>query len=268
MRTDDDADVKSPISGKPGTQPPTPKKPGSSPLNRKDDEPEEKTRKADDDDEAPTMRQVMDAIGQVNKRLDAFEARGKEDDDDDDEKPRDGLPRDLAADAAMDSYKRNRAMLKRGELGRITCDSVTMDQFIMHQARADRVYSAWGKSAPKAQHGEELNAYRRRLLIPYQHYSPVFAKSNLKVLAVDDAAFNHAEDEILKAAFDAVRDPSTVPLGILREEVTTRNGHTTTRFHGRPISWMAPFMARGQRVKRITERNDSGGVGKVHYEHA
>ena len=265
MRNDED--VKSPFSGEPGTQPKPRDKPGSSPLNRKDDE-EEKPRRVQDDDNAPSLKTVMDAIGKLNKRFDDIEL-SERDGDDDGEKPKteEGTPKDLAADAAVDSYRRNARFLKKGELGRITCDSVTMDEFVKAQARADRVYSAWGKSAPKPQHGEELNAYRRRLIVPYQHYSPTFKKANLKVVAVEDLMFNHVEEEIWKAAFDAVHDPSTVPLGILREEVTTRNGHTTTKFHGRPLSWMAAFAPPGKRIRRITERNDSynGGV-RVIYE--
>ena len=78
--------------------------------------------------------------------------------------------------------------------------------------------------------------------------------------------FNHVEEEILKAAFDAVRDPSTVPVGILREEVSTWNGHTYTKFHGRPLSWMAPYMVGGKRVRKIVERNDANGPGRTLYE--
>jgi len=92
MRTDED--VKSAISGKSGEQPKPPPKPGSSPLNRRADDEEEKPRKVqDDDDEAPTLTAVMDAIGALNKRFDAFEAKGKsnDDDDDDDDRERDKL---------------------------------------------------------------------------------------------------------------------------------------------------------------------------------
>jgi hypothetical protein len=137
----------------------------------------------------------------------------------------------------------------------------------------------WPRSAPHRQGTERRgdrrrlpgregsDANRRRLLVPYQHHSPAFKKADLKVVAVEDSMFNHVEEEILKAAFDAVRDPSTVPLGILREEVTTNNGHTYTKFHGRPLSWMAPFMQPGKRVKRIIERNDSyNGGSRVIYE--
>jgi hypothetical protein len=62
-----------------------------------------------------------------------------------------------------------------------------------------------------------------------------------------------------------VHSPATVPFGILREIVETKNGHTYTKFIGAPRSWMAPFMVPGKRVRRITERADSG-PGRVIYE--
>ena len=262
-RADDDAEVKNKVVGQGNV------KKGSSPGVADDDGPDDgKPRKADDDDTGPAW--FSKAMDNVSKRLDALEGKGRKEDDDDDDgddkgKHDDvGEPQELAADSARDSYRRNAAFLKKGQLGRITCDAVTVDEFAKVQARADRVYSAWGKSAPKPMHGEELNNYRRRLLKPYQHHSPTFKKADLRVVAVEDSMFDHVEEEIWKAAFDAVRDPSTVPLGVLREEVSVRNGHTTTKFHGRPLSWMAPFMQPGKRVRQIVERTDSGD--RVRYQ--
>jgi hypothetical protein len=45
----------------------------------------------------------------------------------------------------------------------------------------------------------------------------------------------------------------------------TRGGHEYTKFYGRPISWMAPFMTQGMRVRKIIERSDSG-PGRTLYE--
>ena len=73
-----------------------------------------------------------------------------------------------------------------------------MDEFVKHQARANRVYDAWGKNAPEPMHGEELNNYRRRLLTPYQHYSPAFKKADLKVLLKEMTAFQYFLDSMSK----------------------------------------------------------------------
>jgi hypothetical protein len=50
-----------------------------------------------------------------------------------------------------------------------------------------------------------------------------------------------------------------MPVVVLRESVEVKNGHTHTKFYGRPISWTAPFMANAKRVRKIIERDDSNG---------
>jgi hypothetical protein len=103
------------------------------------------------------------------------------------------------------------------------------------------------------------------LLYPLQTYSPAFKHADLRVVAVDPAGFKAAEDSILVAADAEGRNPTQIPLGFLREIKETRGGHEFTRFYGKPIAWMAPFMAQGKRVKRIIERSDSG-PGRTLYE--
>jgi hypothetical protein len=116
----------------------------------------------------PTLAEVMAALGKLNKRLDNIEAEKKEGDDDDDDarrQPGEGAPKELAADA--DPYAKLR---KQGFRVRIRKDkegSARFDSMTDHlQARADRVYSMLGMSAPKSMHGEGRDNYRRRLLHP------------------------------------------------------------------------------------------------------
>jgi hypothetical protein len=114
-------------------------------------------------------------------------------------------------------------------------------------------------------YGETLSAYRRRLLKPLQKYSDTFRNSDLRVVAVDPAAFNAVEDSIYKSAADAAKDPRTVPLGFLREHVEQRGGHSYTTFTGRPISWMSQFAPAGKRVRRVNQHSSNGGPSKVLY---
>ena len=94
-----------------------------------------------------------------------------------------------------------------------------------------------------------------------------FKHSDLRVLAVDPAGFRTAEDSIYAAAGAEGRNPKSVPPGVLREHSETRHGHTYTKFFGRPITWMAPMMHQGKRVKRIIERRDNdSGPGRTLYE--
>ena len=102
----------------------------------------------------------------------------------------------------------------------------------------------------------------------WQHLSPAFKNSDLKVLQIADGpAFNTAINDILARADAEGRNPSRIPLGHLAERTETKNGRAYTRFYGRPITWMAPFMTQGRRVKRIVERSDNGN-SRVVYERA
>jgi hypothetical protein len=250
-----------------------PPRPGSSPLNRHPSDvakadTDEKERKATDDDEGkePTLRQVMDAINGVTKRMDALE-KGKDDHDDNAEvSPASGVPATLAADAARAHKESFQVQQKHDRLSKVICTPSTQDLFTAFQARADKVYSIHGMQAEAPVYKEELSAYRRRLLQPLKHMSAHFKHADLRVLAVDGAGFKVAEDSIYSAAEQEGRNPKSIPPGILREQVETKHGHTYTKFFGRPSTWMAPMMGRGQKVKRIVERNDSGQVVQVHYD--
>jgi hypothetical protein len=281
VRADDakgkDEDVDSPINGKGGgDQPKPPPKTGSSPLNRRDpaeagrhsadgdDGHEEKERKMADDEVPSWAKQLTDAVAGVAKRLDAIE-KGRGDSGNEDNPPdgpplgpEDGIPRALAADAER-VHKESFGWRKKHDLlNKITCRSDTQDLFTKFQSRADQIYGYHGMSAERPVHGEELSAYRRRLLNPFKHLSAAFKHSDLRVLAVDPQAFQTAEDTIYAAAEQEGRNPQTVPLGILREHTETKHGHLHTKFYGRPKSWMTQFMHQGKRVKQIIERNDHG----------
>jgi hypothetical protein len=269
-RSDDD-DTKSPISGKSGKEPPAPQKPGDSPLNQKDDDPDNdgKPRKAPDvdDDTPPWAAKLIDTVTGFGERLDALEAKKPDDDDDtgigevhDDngpDEPKDGAARRLAADQDA-SFRKNSMILrtKKDRLNDLTLDPRTQDLFAKVQSRADSVYAMFGGSAPRSMHSESLGNYRRRLLMPFQKHSKSFRNSDLRVVQVDSVAFDAVEDEVYKCAADAIRDPASVPVGHLREIVESKNGHTYTRFVGRPSAWMNQFSGRTRLVKNITVRSD------------
>lgn len=130
------------------------------------------------------------------------------------------------------------------------------DKFSAAQARADAVYSGFGKSAPRPLQGESLLAYRRRLLTDLKEHSADWKNSDLRVVAVDDATMAIAENQIYAAATIAVRNPASVPLGMLRE-IKTKNdaGHTLTSFVGSPSAWMTRFAPTGRAVRQINQPN-------------
>ena len=230
-----------------------------------------------------TLADLMTAIDGVSKRMDAIEAR-------DSKKAADAHPPVDEKDgkkAADNDILAVRARLMRGD-NRIRIDSMfredasatyhegmneinrlphapeTADFFAAVQSRADSVYQKLGKSAARPLDGEQLGAYRRRLLISLQPFSPTYKLADLRVLAVDNAGFEVAERAIYQAAADEAVNPRSVPLGTLREIVETRGGHTYTKFYGTPKAWMAPFMPNGRLVNQITVRQDNSE--KVRYQ--
>lgn len=227
-----------------------------------------------------TLADVMTALGGFSKRLDAIEGKGKDSENSVTE------PKDKKA-ADSDDTVTIRARLMRGD-NRIAVDSMfredanaayhtgmneinrlphapeTQDFFAAVQARADSVYLKLGKQAARPMDGEQLGAYRRRLLIPLQGFCPTFKHSDLRVAVVDNAGFEPVERAIYKAAADEAVNPRSVPLGTLREIVETRGGHTYSKFYGNPKSWMAAYMPPGRMVRRITEHR--GDSDKTHYE--
>jgi len=64
----------------------------------------------------------------------------------------------------------------------------------------------------------------------------------------------------LKCADADGRRPTRVPLGYLAARVTTKGGHTETRFYGSPKSWMSAFAPPGKLVRRINRMDSNGNV--------
>ena len=270
------------------------------PEDKKDDD-EDDDKKADADvpenfkkDRKDSKR--ADAKGRKDaKRADAkrADAKAKDDDDPDDKKDDDDdegdEPDDEGKAKPVAADKRRKDDDDDAKRGDTRGDSVSMsrrdykalmdrldsletkmpkqlkdeeyDQFAAAQARADAVYSAYGNSAPRPLQGESLLQYRRRLLNDLKQYSEDWKNSDLRVVAVDEASLAIAERQIFAAADAAVRNPASVPIGILRE-IKNRNdaGHTMTTFVGSPISWMNRFAPTGRAVTKINQFNKGGLV--------
>jgi len=110
------------------------------------------------------------------------------------------------------------------------------------QAKADAVYSAFGKSAPRALNGEDLLAYRKRLCAGMKSHSDQW--KSIDISKVDASVFEIAEPKIYADAFEAAIHPTASPDGGLRAVTRdTGTGHKVTTFFGRPNSWMDDFRA-------------------------
>ena len=129
------------------------------------------------------------------------------------------------------------------------------------QARADAVYSVFGKSAPRFMQGESHLAYRLRLAGEMKSHSPDWKDVDLSKLAVADSnALAIAETRIYADALAAAMHPTSVPANELRC-VTTRDqaGHSINTWYGRPGTWMSDFGGGRAAVNRfITNPNHEG----------
>jgi len=126
-------------------------------------------------------------------------------------------------------------------------------KFASIQARADAARAQFGERAEPPLSGEDLDAYRRRMLLPLQKHHPDWAKANLLVTAADSAMLDMAENQIYTAAAEAARMPQPGQTGLVEVQGQTRAGHKMSKFNGDPRFWMSRHMPAGTTVTRINQ---------------
>lgn len=110
------------------------------------------------------------------------------------------------------------------------------------QAKADSIYSAFGKSAHRPLNGEDLLSYRKRLAAPMKSHSAAWKDVDLSKL--EESVFAIAEAAIYADAMGAAVNPAVSSEGGLRavtKDIGT--GHRVTTFYGKPSDWMDDFRA-------------------------
>lgn len=124
------------------------------------------------------------------------------------------------------------------------------------QARADSVFQAFGRSAPRPLDGENLNQYRRRLATSLKMHSTSWKGVDLAAVA-DDVAFGVAENQIYADATHVAHNPTDLPEGTLRP-ITSRDvtGRQSTTFAGEPRAWMHQFQPSRRRLVGIRNSRD------------
>ncbi len=115
------------------------------------------------------------------------------------------------------------------------------EAFVAAQVRADKVYAAFGDSAPRWMTGESEDGYRVRLLTPVKKHSKAWKDVNLSTLPAD--ALRIAEETIYHDATEAAAHPATGPEVGLQEvfDAEPRTGRRISRFRGHPEACWAPF---------------------------
>ena len=124
------------------------------------------------------------------------------------------------------------------------------------QAKCDSVLSAFGKSASRPLQGENLLAYRKRLLRGLQAYSDSYKDINLTSIK-DAKLLSLAEKQIFADALNAAKSPMMFAADQLVEiNEKDRAGRTITKFKGAMSAWLDDFKVPSMRVKEFHLSNN------------
>ena len=123
------------------------------------------------------------------------------------------------------------------------------------QAKADSVYSAFGKSASRPLSGESLTAYRKRMLRGLQAHSDEMKNVNINSIK-DDAMLDIVEKRVYADALAASRGTGAIAKGQLIElHKKDRAGRTITEFRGDMEAWLGDFKLPTHRVVKFNTEN-------------
>jgi hypothetical protein len=158
---------------------------------------------------------------------------------------------DAEEEAKADAAKRESALLDRvNQLEKMLVQTAQLAvkpltdadhaAFADVQAKADGIYSAFGKQASRAMNGEDVLAYRKRLAAPMKSHSAAWKDVDLSKL--EASVFDIAESAIYADAAQAANRPvdgfENGPRARTRQLAT---GHTVTEFFDNRPSWMDSF---------------------------
>lgn len=114
-------------------------------------------------------------------------------------------------------------------------------KFVDAQVKADSVAQKFGKNAPRAQNGETLMGYRKRLLREFQPHSSAWKNADLTKIN-DSATLATIEAQVYADAASAALNPAFDGEPGLREiKEMDRAGRNISKFYGSAEACWAPF---------------------------
>jgi Uncharacterized protein conserved in bacteria (DUF2213) len=127
--------------------------------------------------------------------------------------------------------------------------------FAAHQAKADDVFGAFGKRAPFPLTGEDVLAYRKRLIAGLKEHSPRW--KDVDIIKLDEVTFANVERDVLNEALLAAMRPTDLKPGELRPHIKTdsNTGMRRTEFFG-PNSFIAQLKRPARYVTHIGARKE------------
>ena len=123
------------------------------------------------------------------------------------------------------------------------------------QAKADSVYSAFGKSASRPLQGESLMAYRKRMLRGLQAHSDEMKNVNINKIA-DEAMLQIVEKRVYADALAASRGTGAIAKGqLIALHKKDQAGRTITEYRGDMEAWLGDFKLPTHRVVKFNTEN-------------
>lgn len=123
------------------------------------------------------------------------------------------------------------------------------------QAKADSVYSAFGKSASRPLQGESLINYRKRMLRGLQAHSDEMKNININKIA-DEAMLDLVEKRIYADALQASRGTGAIGRGqLIPVYKKDQAGRTITEYRGDMEAWLGEFKLPTSRVVKFNIEN-------------
>jgi 8-oxo-dGTP pyrophosphatase MutT (NUDIX family) len=227
----------------------------------------EEKAKADADEkskaDAERWDKLMSAVDSLCKRMDSMEEKDKPKadampaeelpvaDSEEDAKKKEAEAAKLKAEAKEEEAKADAeksALLDRvSQLEKLLVQTASLTPkplsdadhaaFADAQAKADSVYSAFGKQAPRALNGEDLLAYRKRLVAPMVSHSQEWKGADISKL--DAALFDKIEAKVYADAAQSANNPTDgFENGPRARTRRLESGHMVTEFFDSRPSWM------------------------------
>lgn len=169
-----------------------------------------------------------------------------DDDDDDDKKKDDAVKSDAVAELRQQVVSQQTIIDRLQSLIKPKSDDEHA-AFADAQARADAVYTGFGKRAPRPLEGEALFDYRKRLATHLKTYSPMW--KNVKFSRLDEETFAPIESQVYTDATSAAANPTDLDAGELRmvTKIDPATGVRSNVFYGKE-SFVKQMGRPGRRV--------------------
>ena len=209
-----------------------------------DDDEEEEESKKDDDSEAKAKKFMMrkakkDDESEKSAPVEKSDSEGKVE-----------MP---AGEMKFDEEEESKSKMDEDEEAK-KCDD---EEAVMAdcQAKADSVYSAFGKSASRPLQGETLMSYRKRMVRGLQAHSDEMKNVNINAIK-DEAMLAVVEKRVFADALAASRGNGAIAKGQLIEiHKKDRAGRTITEFRGDMEAWLGEFKLPASRVVKFHTEN-------------